>query len=162
MAPTKRPPLIRQTYYFGSKKVQVGNLKGGVRVGFVAIPARTAAVIGLKLALPKDIPNTTYSIEHGLIFDSHLTATGKKVKTPIRSKVGSKKVTVNFNGVRPLPVIKGIKKKSKAKGDVVSVEIGVPAWADVETTLAFLKNSKAISFSFGGGEPYLIQQARAK
>jgi hypothetical protein len=30
MAEAKRKPIIRQTYYYGSKKVQVGNLKGRI------------------------------------------------------------------------------------------------------------------------------------
>jgi hypothetical protein len=169
MAPAKRPPLQRQTYYYGSKKVQVGDLKGGVRVGFVAIPTRTAAAIGLKLELPKNIPGTTYSIEHGLIFDSHKTTSGQKVKIPICSKVGSKKMTVTFEaskaggvGVRKRSGLKGAKPKSSTTSNLASIEIGVPAWADVNSTLAFLKNSKAISFSFGGGTPYFVKQAGAK
>jgi hypothetical protein len=168
MAAAKRAPLVRQTYYFGSKKVQVGNLKGGVRVGFIALPARTAAALNIKLNLPKNIPGTTYSIEDGIIYDSHSSGKGKKVKTPVQGRVGSKKISVKFEsskvggvGVHKLSGLKGSKKPTIA-GDTASVEIGVPAWADVATTRLFLKGTKAISFSFGGGEPYQINVKEAK
>ncbi len=163
MAAAKRPPIIRQTFYFGFKKIQVGKNKGGVKVGFIAVPARTAAAIGLKLDLPKNIPGTTYSIEHGLIFDGHSTASGKKVKTPINAKVGAQKIMITFKlgtkngvGVRKLNGPKGSKKGRPFEGDRASIVMGIPAWAGISETRAFLKNSKAISFSFGGGQPYLV------
>jgi hypothetical protein len=150
MAPAKRQPIVRQTYYFGSKKVQVGQLKGATRVSFIAMPARTAAALGLKLQLPKDIPGTTYTVEGGLIFDQHSTAKGKKVKTPIRPRIGPKKIQVHFDapGKRQVSA-KGVKGKSVPTASTV-VTIGIPRWANIETTQRFLANSKAKSFSIDG------------
>jgi hypothetical protein len=165
----KRPPIIRQTFCFGTKKIQAGVNKGGVKVAFIAVPARTAAAIGLKLELPKAVPGTNYTLQNGLIFDNHTTSAGKKVKSPIKSKVGSKKVTVFFKaatkngvGVRKLNGPKGSKKGRPFEGDNASIEIGIPAWADIVTTRAFLKNSKVKKFSFGGGEPYNVKVVESK
>lgn len=156
----KAQPLLRQTFAYGTKPIQAGKNKGGVKVSFIAIPSRTAAAIGLKLNLPKGVPGTTYAVEDGAIYDSHSTAGGKKVKTVVQGRVGKKKCTVYFPknsgvGEHKTGGVKG--KKSTVVADVSSVEIGLPAWADVPRTAKFLKDSKAVSFSFGGGHPYPVK-----
>jgi hypothetical protein len=160
-----KPPLLRQTYAYGTKTIQVGKNKGGVKAGFVAIPSRTAAALGLKLSLPTRVPGTTYTVEDGLIFDSHTTAKGNNVKTPVQGKVGAKKVTVYFPKKGDVEVKKtgGAKgKKATEVSDISSIEIGIPAWGDVPRTQLFLKGSNAISFSFGGGHPYPVKTTGAK
>jgi hypothetical protein len=164
MAGAKKQPLIRQTYYFGKKTVQVGKLKGGVKISFVAVSARIAAAVGLKLNLPSGIPGTTYTVEGGLIFDNH-TSGKSKVSTPVIAKTGSKKMTVYFPksgdvGVHKTGGAKG--KKSTTVSDVSSVVIGIPAWGDVATARKFLQGSKAINFSFGGGDPYPVNSKEVK
>jgi hypothetical protein len=156
MAEARRKPIIRQTYYYGSKKVQVGNLKGGTKVGFIAVEARAAAALGLKLNLPTTIPGTTYTVEGGIIFDNHTTKKGK-VSTPVSAKVGSKKVTVYYKKTSTNTVkLKGTAAKA-VTSELQSVIIGIPAWGDVGTTRKWLKDSKAESFSFGGGDPYPVK-----
>jgi hypothetical protein len=166
MATTRRTPIIRQTYYFGSKKIQVGDLKGGTKVGFISVHAKAAALIGLTLKLPKNIPSTTYTIENGIIFDSHSTARGKKVKTPVKAKPGSKKISVIYTGKPDAKALKSLgakglrAKAKKAPSSTGWVELGVPAWADVSTIRRFLRGTKAIGFSIDGNQ-HLISSATA-
>lgn len=157
MAEAKRQKaLVRRAFHFGNKRIQVGKFKGAVQVGFVSVSSGVAQAMGLELTLPKDVPGTTYSIEHGMIFDTH-TSKGVKVKSPVKAQVGAKKVTVTFvnagfSGISPRKVSgpKGAKTKPLATSNKVSAQIGVPVWANVRLMQKFLRKTKVESFSFGG------------
>jgi hypothetical protein len=168
MAAKSKAPLIRWAYYYGSKKIQVGPNKGGVKAGFIALQPKVASALGLKLNLPKDIPGTTYTVEDGVVYDSHNSGKGKKVKTPIKARVGSKKVTltVEKSAARGLGMAESktkVKGKAAVKSNATteSIVVGLPAWADIEQTRKFLQGSKVISFSFGGGNPYLVKAGKS-
>ena len=164
MAAAKKTPIVRYTYYLGKKKIQTGALKGGVKPGFIAMQPSVAASLGVKLQLPKDIPSTTYTIENGIIFDAHPVKGGRTVKRPVRGQVGRKKISVVVADAKSRVTggAKGVKAKPRPV-TTKTIQVGVPAWASIETLQAFLKGSKAISFAFNGHQhPVTTTKAGAK
>jgi hypothetical protein len=163
MAAIKKAPVVRRTFYLGSKKIQAGPLKGGVRPGFLSMDVKSAAAIGLKLNLPKDIPGTTYTEKNGLIMDEHTTKGGKKVRRPVKGIVGKKKIHIvvedaKTGGKRAIAA-KGKKAFSGAVTTKV-ITLGVPSWASIETLQTFLKGSKAQSFSMNGQQIPVVSRGK--
>jgi hypothetical protein len=152
-----RRAIVKQTYYLGKKKAQVGARKGYTTAGFIHVEAKTANKLGLVLKLPTDIPSTSYSIEGGIIHQTAITKAGNKKKTPVAAKNGRKPVVVHLNNTVTKDINgRGVKRKVTLPE---SVQFGVPAWATIPIVSAFLKNAKsAKSFTLDGGEQHPINR----
>jgi hypothetical protein len=147
---------VKQTYYLGKKVVQTGKRKGYTEAGFFLIEAKGANFLGCTLKLPTDIPNTQYTIEHGIIYAHTTNKKGTKVKRPIQGKGGRKKVTVTLNKTRQVDINGRGPKHTITLPE--QVEFSVPTWATITIVRSFLKNCQsAKSFNINGGENHPVK-----
>jgi hypothetical protein len=147
---------VKQTYYFGKKTTQTGKQKGRITASFIHVDAKAANKMGLKLALPTNIPGTVYKLIGGIIHQTSKTSKGIERTTPVSAQNCSKPVRVHLNKTVTKDINgRGAKIKVKLPESVI---IGVPTWATIDIVRAFLKTAKsAVAFTMDNGQKHPVK-----